>query len=45
MKSVFSVAFMVWVFFANAQLIDNRNCSAFTDDNFFYQQFVEQNKI
>lgn len=45
MKSVFSVAFVVWAFFANAQLIDNRNCSAFTDDNFFYQQFVEQNKI
>lgn len=45
MKRIVSVVLVFGVMFSHAQLIDNRNCSAFTDDNFFYQQFVEQNKI
>jgi len=45
MKHIFSLLFFVVAFSANAQLIDNRKCNAFSDDNFFYQEFVRQNKI
>ncbi len=37
--------FILIPFLGSAQLIDNRGCNAFTDDPFFYNDFIRSNKV
>ncbi len=41
----FITIFLLIPIFGKAQLLDNRKCNVFSDDNFFYSNFIKKNHI